>query len=114
MIELSAEFAPGAKTLTTFNIRGINVTYDADRQDLIVNGHRTFAPLSGGRHRLAIFCDRTTVEVFATDGLVYIPVPAIPKTEDTQISVSVTGGDVEFAGLDVYELKSVWKSGPTK
>ncbi len=108
LIELRAEFAPTPKSLTTFTIRGITVTYDFERQDLIVNGHRTFAPLLDGRHRLAIFSDQTTIEVFANDGLTYIPVPAIPKKTDRSLAVSVTGGDVEFQSLDVYELGSAW------
>ena len=110
LLELRAEFAPSPKTLTTFTVRGITVTYDFERQDLIVNGHRTFAPLIDGRHRLAIFVDQTTIEVFANDGLTYIPVPAIPKKTDCGLAISVTGGDVQFQALDVYELRSTWNT----
>ena len=114
LLELRAEFAPSPKTLTSFTVRGITVTYDFERQDLIVNGHRTFAPLIDGRHRIAIFVDQTTIEVFANEGLTYIPVPAIPKPDQLGVSVSVTGGDATFESLSVYELKSVWKSPATK
>ena len=114
LLELRVEFAPSPKTLTTFTVRGITVTYDFERQDLIVNGHRTFAPLIDGRHRIAIFVDQTTIEVFANEGLTYIPVPAIPKPDQLGVSVSVTGGDATFESLSVYELKSVWKSPATK
>lgn len=110
LIELHAEFAPTPKTLTTLTVRGIPVTYDFERQDLIVNGHRTFAPLTDGRHRIAVFSDQTTIEVFANDGRTYIPVPAIPKKTDRGLAISVTGGDVEFQVLDVYDLGSTWNT----
>ena len=114
LLELRAEFAPSPKTLTTFTVRGITVIYDFERQDLIVNGHRTFAPLIDGRHRIAIFVDQTTIEVFANDGLTYIPVPAIPKSDHLGASVSISGGDAKFESLIVHELKSVWKSPAVK
>lgn len=110
LIELRAEFTPSPRTLTTFTLRGITVTYDFERQDLIISGHRIFAPLMDGRHRIAIFSDQTTIEVFANDGLTYIPVPTIPKQTDRSLAVSVTGGEVEFQTLDVHELGSTWKT----
>lgn len=48
------------------------------------------------------------MEVFAADGLSYVPMPVIPKADERSIGVAVRGGPVRFGRLDVYELNSVW------
>ncbi len=107
LVELRAEFEPG-QAETIFNIRGAAITYDAQKQELDVNGFRVPAPLRGNRQRLTVYCDRTTLEVFASDGLVGVPVAFIPKADNLSLKVQVKRGAVIFHSLDVHELKSAW------
>ncbi|MCW5554945.1 MAG: glycoside hydrolase family 32 protein [Verrucomicrobiae bacterium] len=107
LVELRAEFEPG-QAETIFTIRGATIAYDAQKQELDVNGFRVPAPLRGNRQRLTVYCDRTTLEVFASDGLVGVPVAFIPKADDLSQNVQVKGGAVIFHSLDVHELKSAW------
>jgi fructan beta-fructosidase len=109
LIELRAEFTPGDSSETTFNIRGATITYDAKKQELIVNGHRAPAPLRAGKQRLTIYCDRTGLEVFASDGLCYVPMPFQPKPGDLALAAAAKSGTVKFDSLQVHELKSAWK-----
>ena len=90
-------------------VRGVPVTFDANKQELIVNGHHVPAPLRDGKQRLTIYADRTGLEVFASDGLTFVPIPVNLKPEDTSLSVSAKGGSVAFDRLDVYELRSAWR-----
>jgi len=76
----------------------------------VVNGHRAPAPLRNGKQRLTIFCDRTGLEVFAGDGLTYVPMPFAPKADNLGLAVSAKGGDVKVAALTVHELRSAWKA----
>ena len=108
LLELRTEFEPGERGEVVFNIRGATIAYDAQKQELAVNGHRAPAPLRDGKQRLTIYCDRTALEVFASDGLCYVPMPFIPKADDLALSVSATGGTVKISSLDVYELRSAW------
>jgi sucrose-6-phosphate hydrolase SacC (GH32 family) len=108
-LELRAEFEPGAAGEVDFNLRGLSVSYDAAHQELIVNGHRAPAPLRGGRQRLIVYVDRTASEVFASDGLTYVPLPFLPKAADQNLSVQVKGGSAKFDALKIYQLKSIWK-----
>jgi sucrose-6-phosphate hydrolase SacC (GH32 family) len=64
--------------------------------------------LRDGKQQLIIYCDRTGLEVFASDGLTYVPMPFQPKPEDRKLDVQATGGGVRFTALRVYELKSAW------
>lgn len=108
LVELRAEFTPAADSEVTFNVRGCAITYDAKKQELTVNGHRAPAPLRNGKQRLTIYCDRTGVEVFASDGLCYVPMPFQPKAADLTLGAAVKSGTVKFSKLEAYELKSAW------
>ena len=110
LVELRAEFQPGDTGEITFNVRGAQVVYHAGARELSVNGHRVPAPLREGKQRLIVLADRTALEVFASDGLTYVPFPFIPKAENRTIEVTVTQGAVKFDPLDVFELKSAWEN----
>ena len=75
-----------------------------------MNQHRAPAPLRNGKQRLTIFCDRMGLEVFASDGLTYVPMPFQPKPDDLALAVHAKGGSAKLAALQVHELKSIWTS----
>jgi len=107
LVDLETVFEPGKATVT-FAVRGVAVVYDGPKQELIVNGHRVKAPLRDGRIDLRILADRTALEVFASDGLIYVPMPVIPKAEARSVVVDVAG-TAEFLTLSNWELRSIWK-----
>jgi sucrose-6-phosphate hydrolase SacC (GH32 family) len=107
LVELRAEFEPG-NAETSFTVHGATIAYDAHKQELTVNGHRAPAPLRDGCQRLTIYCDRTALEIFASDGLTYVPMPYIPKAGDRCLEVHSKRGAVKFMTLEVHELKSAW------
>jgi len=110
LVELRAEFEPGTAREVVFTVRGATVVYDATTQELVVNGHRAAAPLRNGRQRLTIYADRTGLEVFASDGLTYVPLPFQPKAEDLALTAEARGGTTQVLTLEVYALKSAWRS----
>jgi sucrose-6-phosphate hydrolase SacC (GH32 family) len=112
LVELRAEFEPGESTEVSFSVRGATITYEPQKQEIVVNGHRAPAPLRGGRQRLTIYADRTGLEVFASDGLTYVPKPFQPKATDLGLSVESKGAPVKFTSLRAYPLKSIWNSTP--
>ena len=108
LLEVRAEFVPGDASEVTFTVRGATISYHAKNQELTVNGHRAPAPLRQGKQRLTIFCDRTGLEVIASDGLCYVPMPFQPKADDLSLAAGTTGGPVRFAVLQAHELRSAW------
>jgi sucrose-6-phosphate hydrolase SacC (GH32 family) len=64
--------------------------------------------LPGTGYQLRVLVDRTSLEIFADQGLVYMPLPIISDPQNREISFFARGGK---AGLqaDVHELKSIWK-----
>ena len=109
LIELRAEFEPGDAGSVEFNLRGAKITYDARKQELIVNDVHAPAPLVDGRQHIIVFVDRTMLEVFASDGLTYVPLPFIPKEEDQSITQEIKGGNARMTSLQAYKLKSIWE-----
>jgi fructan beta-fructosidase len=109
LIELQAEFEPGQETKLEFILRGARIAYDSNKQEIIVNGRHAPAPLVNGKQKLTVFVDRTMLEVFASDGFTYVPMPFIPKPDDQSASVNLhDAGDATKLLLHVYKLKSSW------
>ena len=110
LLELRADFEPGDHTTTNFSVRGIIISYNSTKEELSVNGVNVHAPLLNGHQQIIVYADRTSLEVYASEGLVYVPMPVFPKEENRSIIVSVTGGPVKFNSLDAYQLKSIWNN----
>jgi sucrose-6-phosphate hydrolase SacC (GH32 family) len=108
LVEVRAEFEPGDASEITFNVRGAAVVYDTKTQELVVNGHRVPAPLRDGRQRLVLYGDRTGLEIFASDGLTYVPMPFQPRAEDLSLGLSAKGGPARLIHVEVHELRSAW------
>lgn len=109
LVEMNAEFEPGTASEVIFTVRGATIAYDAGKQELVVNGHRAPAPLRDGKQRLRIFCDRTGLEVFASDGLTYVPMPFQPRADDLALGMKATGGRASITALQVHKLRTIWR-----
>ena len=108
LLEVRADFEPGSNTGVSFAVRGMPISYDAGKEELTVNGLTTPAPLLKGRQRIIIYADRTSLEIFASDGLVYVPMPVMLQPENQSVEVSMHGSPVRFEHLDACQLKSIW------
>ena len=109
IFEIQAEFEPTEAAEVAFNIRGVPVTFDTRKQEIVVNGRRASAPLNKARQRLTIYADRTGLEVFASNGLTFLPMPVNLNPDDHSLTVSAKDGSVTFLQLDVHELRSAWE-----
>jgi len=109
LVEVRIEFEPREAKEVVLNIRDVMVEYHAGKQELGVAGHRAPAPLRDGKQRLAIYCDRAGVEVFASDGLCYVPMPFNTRQENQRLFLEARGGKALVNALEVHELRSAWR-----
>ena len=109
LIELRLEGTPSADAVIELNLRGLAVAYSASSQELTVNGHRAAAPLVDGKLALTILVDRQGSEVFASEGLAYVPMPFLPDPKNRRMSLEVNSGGFKVDLLEIHELKSAWK-----
>lgn len=110
LLEIRTEIDPGDASEIVFNIRDSMIIYEPKKQELTVNGQRAAAPLRDGKLRLTIYCDRTGLEVFAGDGLCYMPMPFNAKPDNRKIFLETRGGSANVLTLQVHELRSAWKT----
>jgi sucrose-6-phosphate hydrolase SacC (GH32 family) len=108
LLDVVAVLEPEKSAVVTLTVRGVPVTYETEKQELVVNGHRAPAPLRSGKLDLRILADRTAFEVFASGGRTYVPMPVIPKADNRTVGVTVQGGEVQFQALDAHEVRSIW------
>jgi fructan beta-fructosidase len=109
LLEVRAEIAPGEAAEIDLVVRGVAVKYDVKKQEISVAGHKAPAPLRDGKLRLTAIVDRTSITVWAADGLTYVPMPALPKAEDRSLALHAKGGAAKVVSLAVHEVGSVWK-----
>lgn len=109
LLEIRAEIEPSEASEIVFNIRDSMIIYDSNQQEITVNGQRAWAPLRDRKLRLTIYCDRTGLEVFASDGLCYIPMPFNANPENQKIFLETRGNAASIRKLEVHELRSAWR-----
>jgi len=108
LVEVRAEIEPGDATEIVFNLRDAMLVYSPAKQELFVEGQRAPAPLRDGRLKLTAYVDRTGLEVFASDGLAYFPIPRNANPENRRLFLETRGGAARVVSLQVHELKSIW------
>lgn len=108
LLEIQADFEADDGSEVIFTVRGATIRYDPKKEELMVNGHLAPAPLRDQRQRLTIYCDRTGLEVFASGGLTYVPMPFIAAPDDNSLAVAIRGGAARFKELNVHSLRSAW------
>jgi fructan beta-fructosidase len=111
LFDIRAEFEAGDATSFGFNIRGTPVTYDVKAQELACGKCKAPLKPEGGRIRLRILLDRTSIEVYANGGRIYMPVGAVHPDENRSVETTSAGGSAKVNALEVYELRSAWPPG---
>ncbi len=108
LFHIIGEFEPGEAAQVGLAIRGTQVVYDAKAQQLEARGCKAPLKPEGGKVRLEILVDRTSVEVFANRGRIYMPVGVIPPDDNRSLDVFARGGAAKLLSLAVHELCSAW------
>ena len=62
-----------------------------------------------GKIRLRILVDRTTIEIFANDGRLYMPCKFRKEDDNTKLAVFARGDEAKSTSLQVRELESIWE-----
>jgi len=114
LFHIRAAFKVGDAKRVGFVIRGVEVAYDVTGQRLTCLDKT--APLSpvDGVIRLELLVDRTSIEIFANDGLVYMPMGVIPRDDDKSLQMFAEAGPLHVDTLDVRPLRSAWSLAPSR
>lgn len=109
LMDLSMNMDASGAEVVTIRVRGIPVEYDFKNRKITCSG--ASAPLAspGGIQQTRILVDRTSVEIFADDGLVYMPISEKPSPANRTVGILASGGSVRLQSIQAHELKSTWR-----
>jgi fructan beta-fructosidase len=110
--ELDAQFEPGTASGLTFMLAGTPVTYNCLRQQLSCEGMTNALSPVNGAITLQFLVDRGTLEIYANNGLVYMPMSVTPKAGAQSISLVASGTGAQLLSLNLYDLGSAWPLAP--
>ncbi|MBR9911174.1 MAG: glycoside hydrolase family 32 protein [Gammaproteobacteria bacterium] len=101
------------ETLIGYDLEKESLYFDRSRSGLKISerfdGYQsTLLKLEDGKLKLRIFVDRTSVEVFANDGIKTMTNLIFPSLQSDKVSVYAEGGAVDIVSLDIWQLNSIW------
>ena len=108
LFDLRAQFTVGHTGEVRLVIRGVPVVYDAAKQELACHDRRNTLPPLNGKVRLQLLVDRTSLEIFGNDGLLYMPMAGKFIPDDHSLTLTATDAAIRCDSLEVNELKSIW------
>ena len=109
LFHILAVLSAGQARKLGFRVRGVPVTYDVQAGQLGCLDKTAPLGRDNGRIRLELLIDRTSIEIFANGGRVYMPIGVIPPDEGEPLVLFAEGGAATIDSLEVYELRSAWK-----
>jgi fructan beta-fructosidase len=109
LFDIDAKFDVGDADEFGFLINGYSVKYNVEKNELSCGRPKAELKPIDGKVRLRILVDRVSIEVFANEGRVYMPIRAIPQPDERGLEVFTKGGKTKLENLEIYELKSVWE-----
>jgi sucrose-6-phosphate hydrolase SacC (GH32 family) len=109
LVELRLSCDVSADAVVIADLRGVPVRYDAAKQELKVAKHTASWPVKDGRLGLIVYLDRTCVEVFSQDGLLYAPVAVTPEPGARGVILTVEKGTAHALRGEAHALRSSWK-----
>ncbi|MBP9911878.1 MAG: glycoside hydrolase family 32 protein [Opitutaceae bacterium] len=95
------------------NLRGIPVVWNVRERSLTAKDWVVPLPLTGEKLELRILLDRISVEIFAADGLVYMPLAIVPAAENERVTLAARGGSATAESITCAEVASIWNPAQT-
>jgi len=108
LFDIRAECLVADADALTFTIRGVEVTYSAKDRELACLDKRAPLAPDAGKIRLQFLVDRTSIEIFANDGRVYMPMGIVLDDMNRSLAIHARGGAAQIASLEINELRSAW------
>lgn len=108
LFDIRAEVELGDAKAFGAVIRGIDLRYDVTERMFSYLGRDIAAKPDGGRLRMQILVDRTSLELFVGEGRAAASFFFLPEPWDHPLEFYALEGGVRLVSLEVYELKSAW------
>jgi sucrose-6-phosphate hydrolase SacC (GH32 family) len=104
LFDVSLDYKVPATGVLTVRVNGVDVVFDAATKKLSALGKEAALDTRGGKLNLRILADRTSVEIYAQGGLVWMPLFALPQADAGHV-VKISRGPGFEGKVTVFELK---------
>jgi len=108
LFDIDAESEVGGADEFGFLINGYSIKYNAEKNQLSCGRPKASLKPINGKIRLRILVDRLSIEIFANDGYVYMPIHALHEEDERELEIFTKGGRTKITSLKVHELNSIW------
>lgn len=108
LFHIAVELRPVNATEAGLVIRGVQIMYDVEKQELSCQGKKAPLKSMNGRIDLELLVDRTSIEIFGNRGRIYMPIGVILSDKESPLEIFSRGGNTEITNMQVYELQSIW------
>ncbi|WP_019243322.1 MULTISPECIES: glycoside hydrolase family 32 protein [Bacillus] len=98
------------ETVIGVDVKNAKLYLDRDRSGKGVDGIRqTNINVQADSVSLHVYVDRSSVEVFANDGMINMTSRIYPKTTSLNVQLFADGGSVTISSAQAWKLKDVWE-----
>ncbi|QEG37372.1 GH32 C-terminal domain-containing protein [Bythopirellula goksoeyrii] len=91
------------------SIRGEEIIYNVEDEELVFGESRAPLKAKDGSIRLRCIVDRTSIEIFANGGQIYMPCKLRADDANRSIAAFARGGAATATSIELRELNSIWK-----
>jgi len=108
-LDIHAKFSIGSAKTLGLEIFGTRIAYEPECQMLSCAGVSGTLRHEDEKISLRVLIDTTSVEIFADDGGLYMPIGVIHTQPDSVVCAFAEGGKAGVENMEIYELKSIWR-----
>jgi sucrose-6-phosphate hydrolase SacC (GH32 family) len=109
LFDIDVEFYAGNGKEFGFVINGFTITYDKIEKRLCCGKNEAKLLPINGKIQIRILVDRNSIEIFANNGRIYMPMRALPIKGKKGLQVYSKGGSTKVTSLKTRELHSIWR-----
>ncbi len=109
--DLSLTIDPGQAQEIRLDVRGVAVVVDVAGSQLRCLDHTAPLPCKAGEPiRLRMLVDRTSIELFAEGGLVYMPLARLVDPGQTELTIEPASGPTGPMSLRIHAMNPMWRA----
>jgi sucrose-6-phosphate hydrolase SacC (GH32 family) len=109
LLDIQATIELGDANEIMLNLRGIRLCYNANSHELFCDDRVARLEPREGKLHLRVLLDRASIEIFAADGLVYLPISVIPDDGNHTCFLQARGGAGKVNAMSIRALRSSWE-----
>ena len=109
LADIALEIEPKTASEITLSVRGLPIVYDVQKKELRCMDKVARLSLDKGKLRLRFLVDRQSVEIYANDGRVYVPMNGHLDLDKRDFALSAKGDGGKLISAKAFALNSIWK-----